>query len=128
MSLNAYSLALLVLSCGLLGNALASGLALERALRAAGRDSDVVMVSIDGGCPGVQAIADGELGATSMQFPLRMASLGIEAIAAFAADGTVPEPTEGLDIFDTGVELVTDEPVEGVPSITSAEALEQCWG
>lgn len=40
MSLNAYSLALLVLGCGLLGNALASGLALERALRAAGRKSD----------------------------------------------------------------------------------------
>ena len=63
-----------------------------------------------------------------MQVPLVMASLGIEAIARFAQDGSMPETTEGLDFYDTGVELITDEPVDGVPSITSEEGLEKCWG
>jgi len=98
------------------------------ALRAMGRQSEVLIVSVDGGCPGVRDVAEGIIGATSMQFPLLMASLGIEAIAAFAADGTEPQNTEGLDFTNTGVLLVTDRPVEGVPSITSAEALERCWG
>ena len=39
-----------------------------------------------------------------------------------------PEVTPGLDFFDTGVALVTDKPVEGVESITTAEAEEICWG
>jgi fructose transport system substrate-binding protein len=86
-----------------------------------------MIVSVDGGCPGVQNVADGIIGATSMQFPLLMASLGIEAIKKYAETAR-PENTEGLDFFNTGVELVTDAPVEGIPSITSAEALEKCWG
>ena len=98
------------------------------ALRAVGRENDVLVVSVDGGCPGVQNIIDGVIGATSQQYPLEMASLGIEAIAQYAADGTIPQPTEGKDFFDTGVQLVTDEPVEGVPSIDTAEGMELCWG
>ena len=57
-----------------------------------------------------------------------MASKGIEAIAAFAADGTKPAPTEGKAFFDTGVTLITDKPVEGVESIDSAKGTELCWG
>ncbi len=98
------------------------------ALRAMGREGDVLIVSIDGGCPGVQNVAEGVIGATAQQYPLLMASMGIEAIAQFAADGTVPEPTEGLEFFDTGVNLVTDAPVDGVPSIPVAEGTERCWG
>lgn len=98
------------------------------ALRSIGRENDVLIVSVDGGCPGVQNIADGVIGATSQQYPLRMAALGIEAIAAYAADGTRPENTPGKDFFDTGVALVTDEPVEGVESISVAEGKELCWG
>jgi fructose transport system substrate-binding protein len=98
------------------------------ALKALGRESDVLVVSVDGGCPGVQNVADGVIGATSQQYPLLMASLGIEAIAQFAADGTLPEPTEGKDFFDTGVALVTDQPVEGVESISVEEGMKLCWG
>ena len=54
------------------------------------------------------------IGATSQQYPLLMASKGIEAIAAFAKDGSKPEPTQGKAFFDTGVALVTDKPVDGV--------------
>ena len=63
-----------------------------------------------------------------MQFPLLMASLGVEAIYNHAKDGTMPMPTEGLDFYNTGVTLVTDKPVEGLDSITSEEAMKLCWG
>ncbi|WP_299813305.1 sugar ABC transporter substrate-binding protein [uncultured Jannaschia sp.] len=98
------------------------------AIRALGREDDVLIVSVDGGCPGVQNVADGVIGATSQQYPLDMASLGIEAIATYIEDGTVPEPSEGLDFTDTGVNLVTDAPVEGVESISVAEGQDRCWG
>ena len=97
-------------------------------LKAFGMAGKVLIVSVDGGCPGVQNVKEGIIGATSMQFPLRMASLGVEAVVEFAKSGKKPENTEGLGFFDTGVELVTDEPVEGIPSITSDEALTKCWG
>jgi fructose transport system substrate-binding protein len=98
------------------------------ALRAIGRENDVLIVSVDGGCPGVQNVADGVIGATSQQYPLLMASLGIEAIKQYADEGVKPEPTEGKDFFDTGVALVTDNPVDGVESISVAEGMELCWG
>jgi fructose transport system substrate-binding protein len=98
------------------------------ALKSIGREGDVLIVSVDGGCPGVQNVADGVIGATSQQYPLLMASLGIEAIAAWAADGSKPETTPGKDFFDTGVALVTDKPVDGVESISVAEGTDRCWG
>jgi fructose transport system substrate-binding protein len=98
------------------------------ALNAFGFADQALIVSIDGGCPGVMNVRDGIIGATSMQFPLLMASMGIEAIREFAESGKMPENTEGLDFFNTGVELVTDAPVDGIESITSEEALAKCWG
>jgi fructose transport system substrate-binding protein len=98
------------------------------ALNAFGFADQALIVSIDGGCPGVQNVQEGIIGATSMQFPLLMASLGIEAIKTYAETGEKPENTEGLDFFNTGVELVTDQPVEGIPSISSEEAMAKCWG
>ena len=98
------------------------------ALKAAGKDGSVVVTSVDGGCPGVENVKAGVIGATSMQYPLMMASLGVEAIVHFKKTGEKPQPTEGLDFFDTGVTLVTDNPVEGIDSITSEEALTKCWG
>ncbi len=99
------------------------------AMKAFGKDDgSIVVTSVDGGCPGVENVKAGVIGATSMQFPLLMASLGVEAIVEYAKTGEKPEPTEGLDFFNTGVTLVTDTPVDGIESITSEEALEQCWG
>lgn len=98
------------------------------ALKAIGREGDVLIVSVDGGCPGVQNIADGVIGATSQQYPLLMASLGIEAIKKWADEGVKPEPTPGKAFFDTGVALVTDQPVDGVPSISVEEGRNLCWG
>jgi fructose transport system substrate-binding protein len=97
------------------------------ALKAAGKEG-VLIVSVDGGCPGVADVKDGVIGATSQQYPLLMASLGVEAIAKFAADGTKPAATEGKAFTDTGVALITDKPVAGVESIDSAKGAELCWG
>jgi fructose transport system substrate-binding protein len=98
------------------------------ALRAVGRERGVLVVSIDGGCPGVRNVRSGVIGATSMQFPLLMASRGVEAVAEFARSGARPQPTPGLDFTNTGVELVTTRPMEGQPALGVEEALRRCWG
>ncbi len=98
------------------------------ALKAVGKEGQVLIVSVDGGCPGVKSVAEGVIGATSQQYPLLMAALGIEAIAQYAKDGTKPKPTEGKDFFDTGVALVTDKPATGVESIDVKTGTDKCWG
>jgi fructose transport system substrate-binding protein len=98
------------------------------ALKAAGKEKDALIVSVDGGCAGVKQVKDGVIGATSQQYPLKMASLGVEAIAKFAKDGTKPATSPGLDFFDTGVALVTDRKADGVESIDTAEGTKVCWG
>jgi len=99
-----------------------------QALKAVGKEKGVLIVSVDGGCPGVKNVKSGVIGATSMQFPLQMASKGVEAIAEYAKSGKKPAASPGLDFFDTGVELITDKPAAGLPSITSDEGLKKCWG
>ena len=98
------------------------------ALKAVGKEKQVLIMSVDGGCPGVKNVAEGIIGGTTQQYPLLMASMGVEAIAAFAKDGSKPKVTEGKKFFDTGVALITDHPVDGVPSITTKEGLAKCWG
>ena len=98
------------------------------ALKAIGRENDVLIVSVDGGCPGVANVKDGIIGATSQQYSLLMTSKGIEAIATWAKDGVKPQATEGKDFFDTGVTLITDAPADGVESIDSVKGTELCWG
>jgi len=94
-----------------------------QALKAAGKEKDVTIVSVDGGCPGVDNVTKKVIGATSMQFPLKMAQMGVDAIAAYAKDGTKPEKS-----VDTGVQLITDEPQDGVDSKDSAWGKQNCWG
>jgi fructose transport system substrate-binding protein len=98
------------------------------ALRSFGLEDQATIVSIDGGCPGVQNVQEGIIGATSMQFPLIMAAMGVEAVKVFADTGEKPVTPEGQEFVNTGVELVTDSPVEGIDSIGTDEALEKCWG
>ena len=99
-----------------------------QAIKAAGREKDVTIVSIDGGCPGVDNVKAGIIGATSMQFPLKMAQDGIAALAAFAKDGTKPQASEGKDFVDTGATLITDQPQAGVEAKDSAWGSQNCWG
>lgn len=88
-----------------------------------------LIVSVDGGCsPGLELVKDGTIGATSQQYPLKMAQLGVEAIKKIADGGEKPAVTPGLDFYDTGVALVTDKKAEGVDSISVAEGEKLCWG
>lgn len=99
------------------------------AVEAAGMSADdVLTVAVDGGCQGVQAVADGTIDATSQQYPLKMAEEGVKAIKTIAEGGEPPAVTEGLDFYDTGVELVTDTPADGVDSIDTDAGLKSCWG
>lgn len=98
------------------------------ALKAVGKEGQVLIMSVDGGCPGVKDVAAGVIGGTSQQYPLLMAAMGVEAIKKFADTGEKPGVTEGKNFFDTGVALITDAPVEGVPSIDTKEGLAKCWG
>jgi fructose transport system substrate-binding protein len=98
------------------------------ALKAAGKEKDVTIVSVDGGCPGVENVKKGVIGATSQQYPLKMAQMGVDAIAEYAKSGKKPEPTAGKTFVDTGVTLITDKPVDGVESKDTAFGLENCWG
>jgi fructose transport system substrate-binding protein len=92
------------------------------ALKAAGKEKSVLFVAVDGGCQGVKWVKDGILGATSQQYPLLMASDGVEAIANYIKSGAKPHS------MDTGEKLVTDHPVPGVPSISVDEGMKLCWG
>ena len=41
---------------------------------------------------GVKDVKAGHIGATSQQYPLLMASMGVQAVAEFAKSGKKPEP------------------------------------
>ena len=99
-----------------------------QALQAAGKTEGVIIVSVDGGCAGVSNVKDGIIGATSQQYPVKMAELGVQAIVDLAKNGTKPSVSDGLDFFNTGVALVTDIPADGVESIDTTEASSICWG
>jgi fructose transport system substrate-binding protein len=84
---------------------------------------DVLVTSIDGSCPGVRSVADGTIGATVMQFPIRMGEMAVEAVIKGIDDGVMPN-----GFHNTGTVLITDHPVAGVDSKDSKWGLENCWG
>jgi fructose transport system substrate-binding protein len=103
-----------------------SGVGAVQALKASGIE-DALVVSIDGSCRGVQAVADGDFGALSQQYPSAMGKLGVEAVIDHVRNGVDPTPSEGLDFINTGITLVTDKPVDGLDSIDSKKGAELCW-
>jgi fructose transport system substrate-binding protein len=102
-----------------------SGFGGATALKAAGKDpKDFILVSVDGGCDAIKrGIKTGVIDATSQQYPLKMASLGVEKVAEAARGGAKPS-----GYVDTGVELITADPVKGVASKDAAYGTENCWG
>ncbi|MFF4486276.1 sugar ABC transporter substrate-binding protein [Streptomyces sp. NPDC001544] len=93
------------------------------ALKAKGREKDVLIVSVDGGCTGTQAVKDGKIAATSQQYPLKMAAEGVKAVVTYAKNGK-----KASGYTDTGVNLITDKAQPGVTSKDTAFGLENCWG
>ena len=96
------------------------------ALKAAG--TKAIVVSVDGGRAGIENVKSGCIGATSQQYPLLMADLGVQAIYDIVKTGKKPEVTPGLDFFNTGVTLITDDPQSGVDSKDTNYGLEKAWG
>src|SRR5471032_283345 len=94
-----------------------------RALKAAGKDKDVMIVSIDGGCEGVRNVKAGSFAATSQQYPLVMAAQGVQAGIEFAKTGK-----KASGYHDTGVTLISDKPVSGVAAKDTKFGLDNCWG
>ncbi|HEY5223389.1 MAG TPA: substrate-binding domain-containing protein [Microbacteriaceae bacterium] len=98
-----------------------------QALKAAGKTSGVLLVAIDGGCTGVGYVKDGILGATSQQYPSKMATLGMAAIVKLAKTGKKATTSTGLNFFNTGSQLITDQAVTGLPSIDTTAGSKICW-
>jgi fructose transport system substrate-binding protein len=93
------------------------------ALAAKGLTGKVVVGAIDGGCQGVSDVKNGHFAATVMQFPKKMAQAGVDAVVAFAKNGTRPS-----GFHDTGSELITDQPVAGMESKDTTWGAQNCWG
>jgi fructose transport system substrate-binding protein len=93
------------------------------AIEARGLTDQITIGSIDGGCEGVQDVADGKYAATVMQFPAEMVRQGIDAVIQAAEGGDAPS-----GFVDTGSVVITDNPVEGIESQDTAWGLENCWG
>ncbi|MGZ4175122.1 MAG: substrate-binding domain-containing protein [Solirubrobacteraceae bacterium] len=93
-----------------------------------GVGSKAIVVAIDGGCSNLPFLSNGEIAATAGQFPGKMASDGVDAIYNLATKHEKPAASPGLGFFNTGTQLYTNDPMKGVPSITSAKAKSLCWG
>jgi fructose transport system substrate-binding protein len=94
-----------------------------KALKAAGKEKDVVIVSVDGGCAGVKDVGAGVISATSQQYPLKMAAMGIAAGVEYAKSG---KKVSGYT--DTGVTLIAAKALPGVDSKDVKTGMDLCWG
>ncbi|HMW24577.1 MAG TPA: sugar ABC transporter substrate-binding protein [Burkholderiaceae bacterium] len=93
------------------------------ALKKAGKEKNVIIVSVDGGCAGVADVAAGKIAATSQQYPLKMASMGVEAGVEYAKTG---KKVSGYT--DTGVTLIAHKAIAGVDSKDAKVGTDLCWG
>jgi len=94
-----------------------------KAIKAAGKEKQITIVSVDGGCRGVQGVVEGKIAATSQQYPLKMATMGVEAVVKYAGGAAKPS-----GYTDTGVTLITDKTQAGVESKDSKFGVANCWG
>jgi fructose transport system substrate-binding protein len=94
-----------------------------QALKSAGKEKAALIVSVDGGCAGVRNVKAGIIAATSQQYPLKMASLGVDAGVEYARTGKRPS-----GYTDTGVTLITDKAITGIDSRDTTFGMNACWG
>jgi fructose transport system substrate-binding protein len=94
------------------------------ALKKAGKTkAGTTIVSVDGGCAGVRNVRAGVIDATSQQYPLRMASLGVSAVVKYGKTGK-----KAKGYTDTGVNLIAKKAATGVKSKSVKYGLANCWG
>ena len=96
---------------------------------------DVMIVSVDGGCEAMQDIEDGIIDATSQQYPVvdgvtrrRVGRRSTRMTGAIPTPQDSPNYTEGLDIYNTGATLITNDPQDGVESLDTTAGRDICWG
>jgi fructose transport system substrate-binding protein len=94
-----------------------------KALKAAGKEKGVVIVSVDGGCQGIKDTASGVIAATSQQYPLKMASMGVAAGVEYAKTGK-----KAVGYVDTGVTLIANKAMKDVNSKDTKTGMDLCWG
>ena len=93
------------------------------ALKKAGKEKGVIIVSVDGGCAGVADVGKGVIAATSQQYPLKMAAMGVAAGVEYAKGGK-----KASGYVDTGVTLIAGKAVAGVDSKDVKTGTDLCWG
>lgn len=93
------------------------------ALKKAGKDKNAMIVSVDGGCQGIKDLKSGKIAATSQQYPLKMAAMGVAAGVEYAKTGKKPS-----GYTDTGVMLIAGKTLPGVASKDSKVGMDLCWG
>ena len=92
-------------------------------MRSLPKIGDQGRIAVAGQRVGVRGVVGGEIAATSQQYPLVMASLGVQNIVAAALGADFAE-----GYTDTGVTLITDAPVDGLTSEDTEFGLANCWG
>jgi fructose transport system substrate-binding protein len=93
------------------------------AIKSKGAEKNITIGSIDGSCSGVEDVKAGKVGATVMQFPKKMAEEGVSAVVEFAKNDKKPS---GFN--NTGAQLITDKPMQGLDSKDTAWGAQNCWG
>jgi fructose transport system substrate-binding protein len=94
-----------------------------KALKAAGKEKGIVIVSVDGGCQGIRDVRDGHIAATAQQYPLQMAALGVAAGMDYVRTGKKPS-----GFHETPVNLIAARPMKGVESKDTKTGMELCFG
>jgi len=93
------------------------------ALKKAGKEKGVTIVSIDGGCEAMKNVSSGMIAATSQQYPIKMGTMGVDAAVEYAKTGKKPS-----GYTNTGVTLISDKAVAGVASKDVKTGTDLCWG
>ncbi len=93
------------------------------ALKKAGKEKNVIIVSVDGGCQGIADVGAGVIAATSQQYPLKMAAMGVDAGVEYAKSGK-----KVAGYTDTGVTLIAAKAMPGVDSKDVKTGTDLCWG
>lgn len=99
-----------------------------QAIKAAGKLSQIKLFAIDGSCSGLKLVQSGEFAADAVQYPGKMAALGVDSIAKLARGGSKPSVTAGKSFFDTGTALVAMKSYPSVTIESPSQGAAACWG
>ncbi|MET7489899.1 substrate-binding domain-containing protein [Streptomyces sp. NPDC005538] len=98
------------------------------ALKAAGKEKNAAIYAIDGSCSGLKNVTSGKFAADAVQYPGKMAALGVSSIAKLARGGSKPSVTNGKSFYDTGTALVAAKSLDGQTVQSPSQAASACWG